>query len=156
MRKNYTHEVNTVITRNDFIEAVENKKAVILVENSLLQEIKPDITSELNTEKDTRKTKKNFKRLGIGGGILGFILSTHPIGWLVAGGATYVIGKLIGSDTLFKDYRVYLGMDCDGKEILVLHLKNNVDPCYDTIQYPPTVREARIAQITKKGKIVKI
>lgn len=149
MRHNYTHIAEVPQTRNEFIDAVRQNKTVIVVSHTILQEIQAEVNSNLKSGK-----KGDFlKELGVGGGLLGFLFSTHPVGWLVAGGTALAVGIFTGISNYLKKYNVYLGVDSEDKEIIVLHLKNKVDLSYDSITYPSFLKFVDTKKANKKVKI---
>lgn len=132
MRKNYVFEPGVPASRNEIIDMLKDKKETILLKNSIFTEIKNEINSNL---KD-KKIGKKLSKAGSGMGIIGFLFSQHPIGWLIIGCATLGIGINQKLSNDFRKYDMYTGKDKDDKEILLLVRNTRVDFKYDTINYP--------------------
>ena len=143
MRKNLVHQPGVPETRNDFIDMVRNKKEVILLKNSLIHKLEDDIKSSISDKESGKLLKKG----GVSAGILGILLSSHPVGWFVGGATAFGIGVYKKFSDSLRKYNIYTGKDKEGNDIYSLVRKTRVDFEYDTINYPDWV-----AAIEKKIK----
>ena len=135
MRKNLVHQPGVPETRNDFIDMVRNKKEVILLTNSLIEDIRKDVNSNLKEEKNGN----HITDIGLSAGALGIIFASNPIGWIIGGGLLAAFGLSKADSNEFKRYDIYTGRDKEGKEILSFIRNTRVDFKYDTINYPDWV-----------------
>ena len=133
MRKNYTHTAKEPKTRNDFIEMIEKKEDVIVLNHELIEELEKEIAKNL---KD-RKHGKFFTKVAVPMAILSL---SNPIGWLCSG-IVFLSGKSIKSSDALKKYYVYSGYDMSLQKILIFHLKKTVDIKYDDVTYPNWVKD---------------
>ena len=94
MRHNYTYTAAAPSSRNEFIDFIGKQEPVIVVGNTLLEEL----TKEINSNISDKKSGKFFKKIAIPMAIISW---TNPIGWLLSG-ITFLCGSLLGSADDFK------------------------------------------------------
>ena len=143
MRKNNTYTPCIPASRNDFIDMVNSKCEVILVNHELLK----ILSKEINDSIDGRRAGK----LGTWCGPVMLALSWwNPIGLAMSG--VVLLSGLVGiSADKLRRYAIYGGEDNNGNTIIALHNKA-VSLKYDTIDYPEWVRFIDTQTPNKKVK----
>ena len=144
MRKNYSYVAVCPVTRNEFIEAVTEKKEVIVVDHKLLKEL----TEEINANLSSKKAGGFFKKISLPMALLSW---TNPVGWALSG-IVFLCGIFTSAANDLKKYVIYPGTDTGGLSILVFHRKSKIDMKYDEVIYPSFVKSV---DYTKKNKKVK-
>ena len=115
MRKNINYKAEIPNSRNEFIEMIERKEDVIVVNNTLLKQL----AKEINENVSSGKTGKTMGTVGP----LMILISGWTLVGLVCGAVVTLCGALsISSDSL-KKYKIYAGKDNDNEDIAVF-LKN--------------------------------
>ena len=142
MRKNNTYHAAVPLNRNDFIDMVASKEAVIVVNNKILEGITKDVNDSLTSKKTGKYAALSIPL---------FLLSTNPVGWICSGvvGLCGLLGKA-GDD--LKRYVAYNGVDTFNNQILVLHRKRAIDLKYDLVYYPDFVKTVDYKKKNKKVK----
>ena len=144
MRRNNTYTASEPSSRNDFIDLITKQDEVIVINNSLLK----DLTKEVNANLSSKKQGSFFKKRAVPIAILSW---TNPVGWIVSG-ITFLCGAFTSSTNDLKEYVIYSGYDVCEKPIVVFHHKNKVDLKYDTVNYPPFVKDVNYKKQTKRIK----
>lgn len=144
MRKNYSYVAVCPATRNEFIEAVNEKKEAIVIDHKLLKEL----TDEINSNLSSKKQGGFFKKISLPMALLSW---TNPIGWALSG-IVFLCGIFTSASDELKKYVIYPGIDTGGLSILVLHRKSQIDMKYDEVIYPSFVKSVDYTKKNKKFK----
>ena len=141
MRKNYMHTAYAPTSRNEFIEAIKEKKDVVVLNHVLLEEIRKEINESISS----KKTGKFFKIMSVPM----FLMSWNPLGWGLSG-LVLLNGLISSAGNEFKGYSMYSGHDMCNKQILIFHKKSTVDLKYDKVSYPAWVNHVDSKKMKKK------
>lgn len=143
MRKNNTYIPSVPLSRNEFIEMVNSKKDVILVNSDLLK----ILSKEINDSIDGRRAGKLGTRCGP---VMLALSWWNPIGLVLSG--VVLLSGLVGiSADALRRYEIYSGENVAGEPIITLHYKT-VNLKYDTIKYPDWVKTINLNKANKKVK----
>lgn len=151
MRKNLEHFATVATSKNDLIEFAKTSNHVIVVSNELLCTFQEEVNSDI---KENSKTS-TLTKAGIVAGIGGFLLSAHPIGWLIGGAVATTIGIVTKDKSELGPYKIYFGKDSLDADIAVFINEDIVSLKHDKIIYPNWVKSVNTKKEIKKLKIKK-
>ena len=142
MRKNYTFTAEVPTNRNEFIDMVESRTTVIVVNNEILEDLTKDVNNSLINKKAGKLGWLSIPML---------FLSTNPVGWICSG-IVGLCGLWAKASDDLKNYVAFNGIDTCNKPILVLHRKNTIDPKFDSVVYPDFVKAIDYKKTNQKVK----
>lgn len=141
MRKNMSYIASVPGTRNGFINMIDSKKDVVLLNHELLEVISKEINENISTGKIGKAGK-------ITGPIMLALSWWNPIG-LLCSGVVMLSGIVAGWSNSLKKYNMFEGIDIHENGIVVL-LKKSINLKYDTIEYPDWVKSIDYTHQNKK------